>query len=163
MVQAFVLEILNKRERGGQLALGQHWITRFMDSHPQLSSKFSTQVYKQRIVKSDPKILKQAFDVLGNMIRTFKILPQNTYNMDEKGLLIGKSARVKVICMRVRRCQPLIKDSNRELVTAVETISADGTVLPPMIILRGKTQQAQWHSYLSEEDKDTIFSASTKG
>ena len=51
----------------------------------------------------------------------------------------------------------------RELVTAVETIGADGTVLPPMIILKGKPQQAQWHSYLSEEDKDTIFSASPKG
>lgn len=160
MVQELALKILNKREGGGSLTLGQHWITRFLNRHPQLSSKFSTQV---RIVKSDPKIIKQAFDVLGSMICTFNIIPRNIYNMDEKGLQMGKSARVKVICVRGRRSPPLMKDGNRELVTAVETIGADGTVLPPMIILKGKTQQAQWHSYLSEEDKDTIFSASSKG
>ena len=56
-----------------------------------------------------------------------------------------------------------MNDGNKELITVVETVSADGTALPPMIILKGKTQQAQWHSYLTKEDKDTIFSTATKG
>ena len=56
-----------------------------------------------------------------------------------------------------------MKDGNRELITAVETVSADRAVLPPMIIYKGKAQLAQWHKYLLEEDKDTIFSFSPKG
>ena len=46
---------------------------------------------------SDPKILKHAFEVLGPIIQKFKIVPRNIYNMDEKGLQIGKSLWVKVV------------------------------------------------------------------
>ena len=120
--------------------LGQHWISRFLNRHPHLSSKFSTQVHKQRIIKSNPKILKQAFSVLGNMIRTLNIVTQNIYTMDEKGLIMGKSTKVKVICVRERKSPPLLKEGNRELITTVETVCADGTVLPPMLIYKGKTQ-----------------------
>jgi len=56
-----------------------------------------------------------------------------------------------------------MKDGNRELITAIETVAADGTVLPPMIIYKGKAQLMGWHKYLSEEDKETIFSFSPKG
>ena len=55
------------------------------------------------------------------------------------------------------------KYGNRELITAIETIAADGTFLPPMITYKGKSQLAQWHNYLNEEDKNTIFSVSPKG
>ena len=68
------------------MALGKNWITRFLDRHPHLASKFSTQVKKQRIMNSNPKILKQSFDKLGPIIRQYNIQPYNIYNMDEKGL-----------------------------------------------------------------------------
>ena len=145
------------------MALGKNWITRFLDRHPQLASKFSTQVKKQRIINSSPKILKQSFDNLGPIIRQYNIQPYNIYNMDEKGLQMGKSACVKVICIRGRKSPPLMTDGNRELVMAIETVGGDGTFLPPMIIYKGQAQLAQWHQYLTEEDKDTIFSTSLKG
>ena len=114
-------------------------------------------------MNSDPKILKQAFDILGPLIKRRHIQPHNIYNMDEKGLIMGKSARVKVICVRGRKSPPLIKEGNRELLTAIETMAADGTVLPPMIIYKGAAQYTSWHGYLNEEDKDTVFSFSPKG
>lgn len=165
MVRVMALKVLQQREGIDTMnvALGQHWITRFLDRHIHLASKFSTQVKKQRIVSSDPKILKHAFDVPGPLIRRLQIQPSNIYNMDEKGLQMRKSARVKVICVRGRRSPPLLTDGDRELVTAVECVAADGTVLPPMLIYKGKAQYAQWHRYLEEEDKDTVFSFSPKG
>ena len=63
--------------------------------------------------------------------------------MDEKGLQMGKSARVKVIYVRGRKSPPLMTDGNRELITAIEPIAADGTFPPPMIIYIGQTQLAQ--------------------
>jgi len=56
-----------------------------------------------------------------------------------------------------------MKDRNRELITAIATVAADGTVLPPMIIYKGKAQLMGWHIYLSEGDKETIYSFSPKG
>ena len=83
--------------------------------------------------------------------------------MDKKELLMGKLASVKVICVRGRPSPPLLQVRSRELITAVETVVEDGTVLPPMIIYKGKTLQSQWCKYLNKEDKDTIFSVSPKG
>ena len=74
-----------------------------------------------------------------------------------------KCARVKVICVRGRRSSPLMKDGDHELVTAIETVTADGSVLPSMLIYKGKGQYMQWHTYLNEEDEDTVFSFSDKG
>ena len=86
--------------------LDRHWITRFLNRNPHLASKFSTQVKKQRIVCSNPKILKQSFEVLGPLIKKNSIQPYNIYNMDEKGLQMGRSARVKVICVWGRKSPP---------------------------------------------------------
>ena len=60
--------------------------------------------------------------------------------MDEKGLLMGKSPGVKVICVRGRHSPPLLKDGDRELVTAIETIAADGSILPSMLVYKGQGQ-----------------------
>lgn len=83
--------------------------------------------------------------------------------MDKKGLQIGKSTRVKVICVHGRKSPPLMTDGNRELITAIETIAADGSYLPPMIIYQGQAQLEQWHNHLTTEDGDTVFSVSPKG
>ena len=84
-------------------------------------------------------MLQQSFDVLGPIIKQHNIQPDNLYNMDEKGLQMAKSVRVKVICVRGRKSPPLVQDGNRELITAIETIAADGTFLPSMIIYKGKS------------------------
>ena len=98
--------------------------------------------------------------------------------MDEKGVLMGVGSRVKVICLRGRKSPPLIHgkfttlfvltllkkpDGNRKTITILETISADGTVLPPMIIYKGIAQYKGWYQHLSIEDDDTIFCRSDKG
>ena len=164
-VREMGLRLLSEREGQSRekVYLGKHWVSRFLDRNPHLTSKFSTQVQKQRIVSSNPKILKQSFEVLGPLIKKNSIQPHNIYNMDEKGLQMGKSARVKVICVRGRKSPPLMKDGNRELITAIETIAADGSFLPPMIIYKGQGQLAQWHNYLKAEDSQTVFSVSPKG
>ena len=56
-----------------------------------------------------------------------------------------------------------MKDGDRELVTAIETVAADVSILPSMLIYKGQGQYNQWHKYLNEEDADTVFSFSPKG
>lgn len=38
----------------------------------------------------------------------------------------------------------LFTGGNRENVTTIETVSADGFVLPPIVIMKGKSTQRQW-------------------
>lgn len=35
-------------------------------------------------------------------------------------------------------------DGNRENITTIETVSADGFVLPPVVIMKGKSATRQW-------------------
>lgn len=43
------------------LKLGKNWITRFLNRHPQLASKFATRLDKQRSYASNPIILRDFF------------------------------------------------------------------------------------------------------
>lgn len=59
--------------------------------------------------------------------------------MDEKGFLMGLADRSKVICSRRGKGEGSIQvaeDGNRESLTVIETVSAGGAILPPLIISR---------------------------
>lgn len=160
-VRQMVNKILEKKEMEPS---GKNYIRKaFLKRHEHLTTKFSSQVKKQRILSSNPVILKRSLDKLGKTIKDLSILPENTYNMDEKAILHGKSPRVKVICVRGRRSPPLMKDGDGELTTVIETIGGSGTVLPPMIIFKGHSQYRQWHQVLHKDHADTVFCHSDKG
>ena len=78
--------------------LGKNWITRFLDRHPDLASKFSSQIDRQRAFASNPVTLRDYFNKFGRLMRKYKFHPQDIYNMDEKGFILGFSSRAKVIC-----------------------------------------------------------------
>ena len=75
-------------------------------------------------MNSHPKILKYAFEVLRSVNRS--IQPYNIYNMDGKGLQMGKSARVKVICVRGRSSPPLMKDGNHSWLQQLKQLQRIG-------------------------------------
>jgi len=82
--------------------------------------------------------------------------------MDEKRFLLGQALRVKVIVRRRQRNSRCCQDGNREMVTVIETVSADGRVLPPMFIYKGSAHLMGWHAAVQNEEKAT-FAWSSKG
>lgn len=64
--------------------------------------------------------------------------------MDEKGLVMGAAARSSALVDRDQKTVYEIGDGNRELVTAIECISAAGAVLKPMIIFKGQKRNLEW-------------------
>ena len=54
--------------------------------------------------------------------------------MDEKGVQLGVGGRVRVLIDRKQKTPYLVKNGNRELVTIIETMCADGTALPPSVM-----------------------------
>jgi len=85
--------------------------------------------------------------------------------MDEKGFLMGLAERSKVICTYRGRTFKIKDDGNRELLTAVESISVDGQVLPSLIIYKGATHYMGWHKFTRKdlESKNFRFTYSPKG
>jgi hypothetical protein len=73
------------------------------------------------------------FDLLHQKMRQYEIEPENTYNMDEKGFLIGTTSRSKRVFSRAiwerKEVTSAIQDDSREWITVVTTICADGSSL----------------------------------
>ena len=82
--------------------------------------------------------------------------------MDEKGFLLGQPLKVKVICRRGRKNPRYTQDGNREMVTVIECISADGRVIPPMYIYKGSRHLLGWHAGVQDKEQAT-FTRSTEG
>ena len=85
--------------------------------------------------------------------------------MYEKGFLIGLAERSKVIGTYKGRTFKMMDDGNRELLTAIESVSADGRVLPTLIIYKGATHYMGWHKFTGKDSefKNFRFSYSPKG
>ena len=78
------------------------WLRRFLNRHPEYSTKFASGLNRQRALSSKPEPIKDYFRKLQTLLRKYKFLPHNIYSMDEKGFLLGLSNRAKVIVKRVR-------------------------------------------------------------
>lgn len=145
--------------------IGKNWMTRFLNRHPQLVTKFSSQFDKKRIVANDPALISDHFRKIAKLKQEFGITDPLTYNMDEKGFLQGVSDRAKVVCLRQVRgmSAKVATDGNRELITVIECVCGDGTTLPPLIVYRGAHHYMGWYNKLTKEAKDYKFSYSPKG
>jgi hypothetical protein len=64
--------------------------------------------------------------------------------MDEKGIQLGIGAKITAMIDRDQKVVYSIEDGNRELVTVIECICADGSILHPSVIFQGLRQNSEW-------------------
>jgi len=85
----------------------------------------------------------------------------NIYNMDESGFSIGTMESTRIILDSTLRTKHQAHPGRQEWVSMVECICADGTILPPLGIFKGKQVLQTWipHKVLDS----WFFSANTKG
>ena len=76
------------------------------------------------------------FKRLKRVIDDYAIQQGDTYNMDETGFRLGVGGSQWVITTGIDAVQSG-SDTNRDFCTAIETISGDGVVLPPFLVLKG--------------------------
>ena len=55
------------------------------------------------LVAGDPAVVEAYFDLLQETITMYKIIPQNIYNMDKTGFLIGQSQSHNIIVPKENR------------------------------------------------------------
>jgi hypothetical protein len=81
---------------------------------------------------------------LEETITTYNIPAENIYNMDEKGIQLGVGQKVKAFVDRDQKEVYSVEDGNRELITMIEFISADGGSFQPSAIYQGKRRDLEW-------------------
>jgi hypothetical protein len=135
------------REHASLLAgreVGESWVPRFKLRHPNLKVRWTTALERARAQALNPTLVSEFYDGLMELLRDFNIKPENIYNMDEKGIQLGVGRKQKVFVDRDQKDVYAIEDGNRELVTVIECICADGTVLPPSVIFQAIRRELEW-------------------
>lgn len=124
--------------------MGESWPKRFLKRHPDLKMKKTVGLEKARAKALNQTVVNEFFDMLADLITEYRILPENIYNMDEKGIQLGIGAKITAMIDRDQKAVYSIEDGNRELVTVIEAICADGSVLHPSVIFQGQRRNLEW-------------------
>lgn len=148
--------------------LSRRWVDRFCDRHRiDLISKNTTGIDRVRHQADSPAKYNEYFDLLYHKIKKYNVQPENTYNMDEKGCMIGVIGRSKRVFSRAvyeaEGRAKVIQDGNREWVTVLASVCADGSSLPYAIIYAAKNSNIQdnWVNDMDPEE-DVAFVASSE-
>jgi hypothetical protein len=127
-----------------QVPVGTSWAKRFIARHPELKIRWTTGLEKCRAQSLNRTVVNEFFELIRDLIETHNIPPENIYNMDEKGVQLGIGKRIAALVDRDQKNVYHIEDGNRELVTIIETVCADGTSLHPCVIFQGRRMRPEW-------------------
>ncbi|KAJ2929322.1 hypothetical protein H1R20_g7775, partial [Candolleomyces eurysporus] len=112
------------------------------------------------IYSLNPEAVKSWFDIVEEFIVKAGIPPENIYGMDESGFPTAYSGKERVVGGRGTRTQHKQGGADRENVTAVVTICADGSSIRPLLIFKGKNIKEAW---VKGNDVDVFITCSDHG
>jgi DDE superfamily endonuclease/Tc5 transposase DNA-binding domain len=161
------------RNFGAQIAQkqpGPHWVERWLKANKKdLKSGYLTPIDGARKKAESAYYYSLYYELLARKIKEYDIQPQNMYNMDEKGFLIGQLSKVRRIFTRkayeAGRVKHVMQDGSREWITHIATICADGTSLSPGLIYQAVSGNIQdsWRQDYNPTEQSCFFSSSPTG
>ena len=92
----------------------------------------------------NPEAKKKWFELVEEFVVKAGIRPEDLYAMDETGCPPSDQGTEHVMGARGTRTQHKQGGANRENVTILITICADGTKLRPTIIFKGQNFMSKW-------------------
>ena len=150
--------------------VSESWVTRFISRHKdRLISMWTTAMESTRHKADSGLKYKLYFDLLHAKMAEYGVEAEHTYNMDEKGFAIGVVGRSKRIFSKAlygkKQYRQSLHDGNREWVTLLACICADGSALPPSIIYAaaGRAVQASWVGEIDPKKHSIHFTTSPNG
>ncbi|KIO18089.1 hypothetical protein M407DRAFT_59578, partial [Tulasnella calospora MUT 4182] len=129
--------------------IGKQWTYRWLQSHPELHIYTSSPLDQARADGMNKNALELYWKALEKVFHHLRpvddpVEAQFIFGMDETGIMLGVGGKQKVVGASGQKIQHMKRDGNRELVTVMVTICADGTKLKEWITLKGKNFQERW-------------------
>jgi hypothetical protein len=153
--------LLAARGNNPPATVGKNWPSTFIQRRDEIRTRFSRRYDYQRALNEDPKSLREWFNKVQSIVDENGIQPEDIYNFDETGFAMGLISAQKVVTRaEYYGRRSILQPGNREWVTAVEAICADGYSLPPCVIFKGQVAIAGWFDNLP---KDWRFEVSNNG
>ena len=151
------------RARGNKLIPGSHWPARFFARHHTINLKYVQYLEKVRAkVSATVEELEIWYRKLRHLMRQYKITPDNLWNCDEKGIIMGLAVgRQKAIVRSSTRQKVAITDGNCEFCSVLESVNAVGDVIPPFVVWANKVHCVEF--YADGDDRPATFSWSPSG
>jgi hypothetical protein len=148
-IQEHAEELCRAHHSSSVKGLGETWVKRFVARHRKdLGAYWSHPLDHSRARAGNPHTKKVFYDLLEEVIKGSKdkepILNHLIYATDETGFQNGIGTRERVYGSAGKKVQHQQRSGVRENTTAIVTICADGTSLPPAIIFKGEGYQASW-------------------
>lgn len=143
-------------------------MSRFLHRHKkELVLKATTGIDRNRHKADSGVKYDRYFSFWHAKMEEYQIEPRQMYNMDEKGLLMGRTARTHRVFNRAMwdrgELRAAVQDGSREWITILASICADGTALDPGLIYSSDASTIQ-SSWVEEIDQKGVFiTASTTG
>ena len=126
--------------------VGPRWANGFVKRHPELTMRFRRRIDYQRTQCEDPDVVNAWFRLVRNVIDKYAIQEGDIYNFDETGFQMGILSGAKVVTSSERRGRPRMKQpGNREWVTVIQAVCADGWVVLPYFVVKGKNHLLPWY------------------
>jgi hypothetical protein len=163
MIRRFASDIAKKE-------LGKGWVDRFIRRHQvDLISRWVTGIDRSRHQADSEMKYSLYFKLLHSKLSQYDIEPRNTYNIDKKGFLLGILTRSKRIFSRrlyeEGKIKAHIQDGNREWITVLAYICADGSHIEPSLIYQSASGSIQdsWLQAFNPNNHRVHFASSPSG
>ncbi|EED14599.1 conserved hypothetical protein [Talaromyces stipitatus ATCC 10500] len=78
--------------------------------------------------------------------------PSKSMDFDETGFIVGRGKDEAVVTAYPKTSKRVSSLSSRESITVVECINAEGLVIPPLLIPKGKVHMEEWYQHIKDDD-----------
>ena len=113
------------------------WLRRFRSRHPEISTRHSQGLEVARALALCPITAKTLYANLEKLYTAHNYPPSHIWNCDELGVQAGRSGGATVLARRGSRSVHSIEPNQKEHLSVLSCINADGGCIPNFYILKG--------------------------
>jgi hypothetical protein len=126
-------------------AMGKSWFRRLQSRHPkELKAAWTRHLDTSRAAAVNPVTIKHYYELLEATLLEYAFTPSEIYGFDESGFPFGGDGIHERVFGGDGGIQHKQGEGNKENVSAMVTICADGTYTTPTAIFKGKTYNSAW-------------------
>ncbi|KAH7464117.1 hypothetical protein FOMA001_g17824 [Fusarium oxysporum f. sp. matthiolae] len=143
--------------------VGKRWAHNFVKRQPELKTRLFRKYDYQRAKCEDPTIIRGWFRLVQNTIAKYGIRSDDIWNFDETGFMMDMIMAGMVVTGSESQGRPKsVQPGNREWITVIQAINAEGQSIAPFIIGAGQYHLANWYQE-SNLPGDWVIATSQNG